>query len=62
MGCCFNYVNNFFNHEEKITLENRNNKNSLNQRNRDEISYNNKNTSISNIDEKKGKININNKK
>ncbi len=60
MGCCFNYVNNFFNYEEKITLENRNNKNSLNQRNRDEISYNNKNSSISNIDEKKGKININN--
>ena len=43
MGCCFNYINNFFNYEEKITLENRNNKNSLNQRNRDEISYNNKN-------------------
>jgi len=60
MGCCFNCVNDFFNYEEKITLENRNNKNSLNQRNRDEISYNNKNSSISNIDEKKGKININN--
>ena len=63
MGCCFNYIfNTFYNDEGNITIENRANKkkNSLNKKNKDQISYNYKNSSLSNIDEKKGKIDINN--